>query len=138
MRKALSILLPVVASGLMAMPAMAKSPFISGSNISVNSESNLRNLTLTVSGPNGFHAQAFEKGFTPSVSLIKDGKMADGLYTWQLSGSTDERVYGGYKTSINSGRGEKARDYTFKGSTESGSFRVENGVAVAFDETEEE
>lgn len=129
MRKLYSIAIPVAALALLASPAAAKSPYISGGDISVKSDVQMQNATLTVSGPNGFYQSSKNRSGTPSLSLMKDGNMADGTYNWQLTGHTSERVTT-YKNRINNGRGDDARNFSYKTVTETGSFTIKNGVRV--------
>ena len=44
-----------------------------------------RNVTLTVAGPNDFHASASSKTGAPSIDLRRFGPLADGTYTYQLT-----------------------------------------------------
>ena len=50
------------------------------------------NYTLTVTGPNGFHASASSKSDVPAIDLRQIGTFDDGTYHYQLTASTDEKV----------------------------------------------
>ena len=72
---------------LMASPAFAGTASVSGGKLSVQSQqSSLSNVTLTVSGPDGFSASETAIFGSPSVSLSDFNGVADGVYSWQLSG----------------------------------------------------
>ncbi len=129
MKKACLIVMSMAMGALIATPAMAKSLYVSAGKVSVQSQVQAKNLTLTVSGPNGFFEKSFEKTGTPDVSLMRNGQMADGQYTWELTGHTNERVKS-YKSSINNGRGDDARKFSYKAVHESGSFMILNGIRV--------
>jgi len=109
--------------------AFAADPVVSGHQISVQSQTNLSNVTLSVSGPNGFSAQEFSKSGTPSLALVTNGTLADGVYTWQISGATNQMVSVA-KNALDNGRGEDARAFVNKSSIESGTFRVQGGSIV--------
>ncbi len=53
--------------------------------------------------------------------------MADGHYTWQLTGATTKRVRNP-KAGFNNGRAELGPEFISKTFTETGSFRVTGGV----------
>jgi len=122
--------LMVVGAGLclFASPASAGEAFVSAGKLSVQSTaSSLFNVTLSVSGPDGYSAQEHSSFGTPSVALNAYNGMADGVYTWQLTGATTQRVRNP-KAGFNNGRGELGPEYINKPYSESGSFRVVNGV----------
>ena len=50
------------------------------------------NYTLTVTGPNGFHAVAASRSAAPSVDLRRIGAFDDGTYHYELTAATDEKV----------------------------------------------
>jgi len=129
MRKTYLFTVSLAMGAFMALPAMAKSPMVAGGDISVKPDAKMQNATLTVSGPNGFHDKAEAGTGVPSLSLMKNGQLADGVYSWELTGHTNERVYS-YKTGINNGRGENARDFSYKQISQSGSFYIVNGQQV--------
>src|SRR5882757_1221213 len=63
---------------------------------------NYDNYTLTVTGPNGFQASASSKTGTPSIDLRRFGAFDDGIYHYQLTASSDEKVL--VRTALDDGR----------------------------------
>ncbi len=129
MKKACLIVISMAIGAIITSPATAKSLYVSAGNVSVNPETTAKNMTLTVSGPNGFFKRTYKKNGTPDVSLMEQGQIADGMYVWELTGHTDERV-ASYKSRSNNGRGDNARNYGYKSIQQSGSFRMLNGLQV--------
>ena len=121
---------------VMSGTAFAGQASISGGQLQVQSSKSMSNKTLTVSGPNGYSATSFSTSGSPSASMSKNGAMADGLYKWQLTGSTSEMVPSS-KSGMNNGRGDAERAMVNKSTSESGTFRVLNGsVVMPTDEAE--
>jgi hypothetical protein len=85
-----------------------------------------RNLTLTVVGPNGFHARASARGDMPKLDLREFGPVEDGAYTWQLTASTAETVR--KRTPLDNGRAQSRTP--LKSVTTSGAFQVRGGAIV--------
>ena len=85
------------------------------------------NLTLSVSGPNGFHASASSKTGSPTIDLRRLGPLDDGPYKYQLSASTGEKLV--VRTPLDDGRG-KSDAVPLKVLTASGRFDVKGGVIV--------
>ena len=86
------------------------------------------NLTLTIAGPNGFHASAFSNSGAPTIDLKRFGAVEDGTYTYQLTGATPEKI----KSRIRSDDGREAhtaRDAQ-QSAAMSGAFRVKDGAIV--------
>jgi len=110
----------------------AADPFISGSQISAKSEAGATNMTLTVSGPNGYHSQAFSKFGAPSLSMAEGGTLADGQYTWETRAASN-RMIESPKRGFNNGRGDNERAFVNESVVESGTFRVVNGAIVSSD-----
>ena len=109
--------------------AYAGQPSIGGGQIQVQSSKSMSNKTLTVSGPDGYSATSFSSTGSPSASMSKNGAMADGLYKWQLTGSSSEMVPSS-KSGMDNGRGDAERAFVNKSVSESGTFRVVNGSVV--------
>ncbi len=61
------------------------------------------NYTLTVTGPNGFHASASSKSDVPTIDLRRIGAFDDGTYRYHLTASTDEKVP--VRSTLDDGRG---------------------------------
>ena len=86
------------------------------------------NLTLTIAGPNGFHAGAAAKSGAPSIDLRGFGAVEDGSYTYHLTASTDEKVK--VRTPVDNGRDARAAAEPLKAVDTSGAFRVKDGTIV--------
>ena len=86
------------------------------------------NVTLTVSGPDDFHASAFSRSGAPAIDLRRVGAVADGAYTYQLTAATGEKVK--TRTPLDDGRDRRATSEPLKGVSTSGTFHVRNGVIV--------
>jgi hypothetical protein len=113
---------------LLASPAFAGDALVSAGKLSVNSNiGGASNMTLSVSGPDGFSAKQTSSFGAPSVSLSDYAGMADGQYTWQLTGATKQRVRNP-KAGFDNGRSELGPEFISKSFTETGSFRVVGGV----------
>jgi hypothetical protein len=85
------------------------------------------NLTLTVTGPDGFHARAVSRGGMPRLDLREFGTLEDGSYTWQLTGSTEET--GTKRMQLDDGRATQGRA-PLKSVTTSGTFMVREGAIM--------
>jgi hypothetical protein len=88
------------------------------------------NFTLTIAGPNGIQASASSKSGAPSIDLKRLSAPDDGLYTYQLSASTDEKVP--LRSGLDDGRPQRATAMLRSVST-SGSFEVKSGTIVKAD-----
>jgi len=91
------------------------------------------NYTLTIAGPNGFHASASSKTGTPTIDLRRFGDFDDGHYTYQLTASTDDKIK--LRTPLNDGRDGGPTAEILKGVSTSGTFNVSKGVIVKNDTT---
>ena len=90
------------------------------------------NATLTVTGPNRFHASTSAKSGTPSIELRQFGALEDGQYSYQLTAATEEKVK--RKIKLDDGReGPAASADPLKSVSTSGTFRVKDGVIVKRD-----
>jgi hypothetical protein len=86
------------------------------------------NLTLTIAGPNDFHASAFSHSGAPTIDLSRFGPVEEGTYTYQLTAATPERMKS--KTRLDDGREAHAARESQKGVAMSGAFRVKDGAIV--------
>ena len=121
----------VVGAGLclLAAPAHAGEAVVSGGQLTIKPETqNAFNYVLTVAGPHGFYAEGKSVKSVPVVSLVTEKGVEDGIYRWQLSGSTQEKMLNP-KPDFFNGREEKRPDFINKNFDESGLFRVIDGVA---------
>lgn len=89
------------------------------------------NFTLTVTGPNGFHASAAAKNAAPSIDLRRAGAADDGVYNYQLTASTDHKVP--VRTPLDNGRSGAASDSVLQGVSASGQIHLKDGTIVKFD-----
>ena len=103
----------------------------SESTVAFDLQGSYSNVTLSVSGPNRFHASASAKTGTPSIDLRRAGAPADGQYTYQLTAATDEKTQA--RSALDNGRGPGAQAAPLKSVTASGSFHVQNGAIVKRD-----
>ena len=88
------------------------------------------NLTLSVAGPNGLHTSAASKSGTPTVDLKRLSAIDDGIYHYNLSGSTDEKVP--ERSGLDNGRSQR-HDALLKSVSTSGVFEVKGGTIVKLD-----
>ncbi len=115
-------------------PALSAEERFSGDVVQVVLDGQVYNTTLSVAGPNGYYAEAYSKAGSPMIKLSQHGKVADGLYIWQVTAATDELIEvhdkGLPSDSSNSSGYRRASPGIItinKGTAESGSFRVQNG-----------
>ncbi len=127
MRKTFRTMASLALVVLQATTASSQSLYVSAGSVSVRPDTTAQNMTLTVSGPDGFFEMSFKKYGTPDVSLIRNGLIADGSYKWELTGHTGERVQS-YESGLNNGRGDEARNFAYKSIRENGSFTILGGV----------
>ena len=110
--------------------AVAGQAQVYGDRIQVQSSKSMSNLTLTVSGPDGFTATGFSKSGTPTATFSTTSGLPDGVYKWQLSGATSQMIRAN-SNGFDNGRGDAERTYVNKSDSESGMFRVKNGSIFA-------
>jgi hypothetical protein len=102
-------------------------PQAAGSAFGFRLDPSYANATLSVSGPNGYHASNYSQGGSPAVDLSQFGTLADGTYTYQLTARGPETVT--VKTNLDNGRGKAATTQSV-GVAESGTFQVQGGRIV--------
>ena len=113
----------------MSVSAFAGQPSVYGNQMQVQPSQSMKNITLTISGPDGFAATSHSKSGNPAAIMSNNGSLADGLYTWQLTGTTNEMVPAN-ANGLDNGRGAAKRAFVNKSASEHGSFRVINGSVV--------
>ncbi|MDJ0824849.1 MAG: hypothetical protein QNJ16_05035 [Rhodobacter sp.] len=97
----------------------------------------LKNLTLTVSGPRDYSATLFSEGQEPKMDLAKYGTPFDGEYTYEITGSTAQRIE--INTPIDeNGRSRTARQEVLVSVSASGNFSIREGNIVEIDPREKE
>ncbi len=89
------------------------------------------NFNLTVTGPNGFHASAAAKDAAPSIDLRRSGAFDDGMYNYQLTASSDEKVP--LRTPLDNGREGAQSNSMLRPVSASGVFHVKGGTIMKFD-----
>jgi hypothetical protein len=92
-------------------------------------------VTLSISGPNDFHASAFSRRGAPSLNLRSFGAVEDGRYTYQLTAATDEKLK--IRTTLDDGRDPRTAAEPLKGVSTSGTFNVRGGEIVKRDISKE-
>lgn len=134
MKRTKLVLTTVAGSILFAGTALAGDVQYSSGSLKVIPSESLSKMTLTVSGPDGLVLSEYSGFGTPSLSLFSGGDLLDGVYTWQLTGATREKLPES-RSKLNNGRPEGASRTAYKGSSESGTFRIVNGVFFGPDES---
>ena len=94
------------------------------------------NYTLTIIGPNGFQASVSSKSDAPSIDLRQFGTFDDGIYHYQLTASTDEKVP--VRNVLDNGRDGAPAGSRLKSVAKSGQFQVKDRAIVQFDPTARE
>jgi hypothetical protein len=95
----------------------------------------LSNSTMTVAAPSGEAITIFAEKGTP-VFQLEGNEVQDGLYRYELSAATEEKVKTVNKQ--NNGRGEGSNDDHSKPFYMSGYFTVSRGVIVTPKDIKEE
>ncbi|WP_416878790.1 hypothetical protein [Litorimonas sp.] len=123
----------LLSSGL----ATAADPIFGANSLQIQTSTKLSNMTIVVSGPDGYYTKEHAEYGSPFIALSKKGNLQDGLYKWEMTGSTNERVRAN-PMGLNNGRGDRQPEFINKSTTESGTFQVLNGSIVAPDSIQEE
>jgi hypothetical protein len=89
------------------------------------------NYTLTITGPNGFHASVTSKSTVPSIDLRRAGAVDDGIYNFQLTASTDQKVP--VRTALDNGRPGGPATTALAGVSTSGHVHLKGGAIVKLD-----
>jgi len=95
----------------------------------------LSNATMTVAQPNGEIVSLFAAKGTP-VFELKGREVVDGVYRFEITAATEERVK--IVNKLNNGRGDAARDTVAKSYQLAGQFHVQRGVIVVPKDVKEE
>ncbi len=97
----------------------------------------LRNLTLTVSGPNEFSATYFSDDAALKIDLRDYGRPFDGAYRYDITAATGARIE--INTPIDeNGRAGTARNQVLVPVSVDGNFVIRDGEIVSVDKDEKE
>ena len=100
---------------------------VAGSRLGFLVKPKLANATLSISGPNNFHASTFSKDGALAIDLKQFGPLDDGIYNYQLTASGGTMVT--VRTPLNNGR-DKEPKQQHVGVSMSGTFQVKGGEIV--------
>ena len=106
-------------------------PKLADTQIAFDAGGSFSNYTLTVTGPNGFHAVATSRTGAPSIDLRQIGAFDDGTYHYELTAATDEKVP--VRSTLDNGRkgGPDARAGAAVRSVSTGGvFTVKGGAII--------
>ena len=138
--KAVSIALAAVlavgsASAASAEEELKVTERVSGTGVAFDVGGEYTGMKLTVTGPDDYWVEATSEKEAPKVDLREGGTLSDGVYTYQLSGTTTElkKIVREY---LDNGR-DRGATPTLPAATR-GSFIVQKGSIVKFDPTETE
>lgn len=101
---------------------------VSANGISFDAKGSYSNITLTVSGPNGFHNQIYSETAIPSLSLAKLGIIDDGRYRYELTAASKSTVIN--RSKLDNGRGKNAQDTAYQPVAINGAFHVKAGRII--------
>ncbi|MEZ5810819.1 MAG: hypothetical protein R3D45_05320 [Rhizobiaceae bacterium] len=124
--------LPVIGiAGLLATGALANENLdalvsLQGSEVRVTLSREYFNATLSISGPNDFHAEAFSRDGSPAIDLIRVGATADGTYTYEVTAASSEDAVG--ENLMDNGRGGVDETAGKIGASMSGTFQAIGGI----------
>jgi hypothetical protein len=104
-----------------------------GSKLEFRLKPSFANATLSVAGPNNFHASSFSKGGAAAIDLSQFGRLDDGTYDYQVTASSGQTV--AVKTPLDNGRDKPPAATQPVSVTMSGSFHVRGGQIVKPDMT---
>jgi len=104
-----------------------------GSKLEFRLKPSFANATLSVVGPNNFHASTFSKSGAAAIDLSQFGRLDDGTYNYQLTASGGETV--AVKMQLDNGRDKPPAARQPVGVAMSGTFHVKGGQIVKPDTT---
>jgi hypothetical protein len=103
---------------------------VSGTSVGFVLKGAYSNATLSVSGPNGFHASTFSRGGAIVIDLSQFGSLPDGTYNYQLTAASGQAV--AVDRTLNDGRGSTRKSFAYKPAAKSGTFNVKGGSIVDY------
>lgn len=124
-------------AAFLAVPALASEPIqrTNTNTLWFESWGALTNATLSVVTPEGDQKQVFADRGTPVFNLRDVAPAPDGIYRYELTAATEEKVK--IKNPINNGRGDNARSETNKPMQMTGFFIVKGGAITVEKEVTE-
>jgi hypothetical protein len=125
---ALAACLAVGPWGAATADDLLTTPQVSAAGVTFQLHGAYSKLTLSIAGPNGFYASGFGESRAPAIDLQRLGPLEDGVYTWQLTAATNEKIK--LRTPIADGRGGAPRTELRKGVAASGTFLIKGGTIV--------
>jgi hypothetical protein len=117
-----------LSTACLAAEDMVAAEQFSGANVGFLLKGSLSNTTLTVSGPDDFHASVFSKTGAAAIDLSTLGPLEDGIYSYQLTAATNQPAK--VRTLLNNGRDSKEQITPRMGMAMSGTFMVKDGKIV--------
>jgi hypothetical protein len=117
-------------TGVSAADDLVAAEQVSGTSVGFVLTGSHRNATLSISGPNGFHASTFSRGGAVAVDLGQFGHLPDGAYNYQLTAASNVAV--AIEGGLDNGRGRDRRSVASKPAAKSGTFNVRGGRIVDY------
>jgi len=127
----LTALLAVMCSGACFADDMVAAAQVAGSKLALLLKPGLANATLSITGPNDFHASTQSKSGSIAIDLAQFGPLEDGSYDYQLTASSGEKAV--VRTHLDNWRDKEIEP--MKGVALSGTFNVIGGKIVRPDPT---
>jgi hypothetical protein len=124
-------LLAAGSTGICSAQDLKATQKFTDTQIGFDAGSGYSNYTLTITGPNGFHASVSSKSAVPSLDLRRAGAADDGIYNYQLTASTDTKVP--VRTALDNGRPGGPATTTLASASTSGQVQLKGGAIVKFD-----
>jgi hypothetical protein len=123
----LAAILAAGSAGACLADDLLANPKFTESTLGFDLKSRYSNFTFTVTGPAGFSAQEFSSSSPPSLDIRKFNDLPDGVYVYQLSAATDEKIRT-YTPPDNNGRDGTPAGTVLKSASLTGSFLLTKGV----------
>ncbi len=101
---------------------------VKGSQVIASMGASFTGTTLSISGPDGFHAQTYSKGGTAEINLIQAGATGSGQYTYQVSAASPKKTVN--KNPLDNGRGGPDKGEQNVPVSLSGSFYAQGGLVA--------
>ena len=124
----LAACLAIGAAGASLADDMVASKKVGDKSVAFMLKRPLSNSTLSVSGPDDFHARVYSKSGEVAIDLGKFGALEDGVYHYDITAATDQPAK--VRTPLDNGRDAKANVAPRLGVAMSGTFTVKDGKIV--------